>query len=209
MLVNLRTSMTNLLRRSSIPAFIVVLSCAACAFAQPRTFELDPAQTTVHFTVDSTLHTVHGAFHLTRGRIRFDDSTGEAGGELVVDATSGNSENNSRDKRMHKEILESLKYSEIVFTPQHIKGTVAADGKSQVTVDGSLALHGQSRPISVTIDVELHSGSGSADATFTVPYQQWGLKNPSTFILRVNDKVQIKVHAAGRLTDDASPPGGH
>jgi hypothetical protein len=31
-----------------------------------------------------------------------------------------------------------------------------------------------------------------------VPYVKWGMKNPSTFILRVNDKVQISIHAVAR-----------
>jgi polyisoprenoid-binding protein YceI len=199
--------MLNTLRhfRISVPAFL--LSCAALACAQPRTFELDPAQTQVAFTLGDVLHTVHGNFHLKRGSIQFDDSTGEASGELVVDALSGESGNSSRDKKMHKENLESAKYSEIVFTPRHIKGAVAAEGKSQVTIDGLLVLHGQSHPVTLTIDVQLHGGAGSADTAFVVPYEKWGVKNPSTFILRVSDKVEINVHAAGRLAPAATTPG--
>jgi hypothetical protein len=32
---------------------------------------------------------------------------------------------------------------------------------------------------------------------------KWGLKNPSTFILRVSDKVNIDVHAVGHLAQPA------
>jgi polyisoprenoid-binding protein YceI len=161
---------------------------------------LDPAQTKVEFTVDSTLHTVHGNFQLKRGRIQFDSATGQASGELVVDSASGQSGSDGRDKRMHKEILESPKYSDIVFTPQHVQGTVTADGKSQVDVDGLLTMHGQSRPITLTIQLHLQGGAGSADSTFAVQYLKWGMKNPSTFILRVNDKVELHIHAVGRFT---------
>jgi hypothetical protein len=31
-----------------------------------------------------------------------------------------------------------------------------------------------------------------------VPYIKWGMKNPSTFILRVSDKVEITVETAAR-----------
>ena len=44
--------------------------------ALPATHEialtLDPAQTKLHFSVDSTLHTVHGTFALKSGSLKFD-----------------------------------------------------------------------------------------------------------------------------------------
>lgn len=176
------------------------LFAGTLAQGQQRTFELDPAQTKVTFTIDSTLHTVHGTFQLKRGRIQFDSTTGNATGELVVDSSSGQSGSDGRDKRMHKEILESQKYSDIIFTPQHVKGAVTLDGKSQVDVDGLLTLHGQARPLTLTIQLDLQGGVGSTDCTFDVPYLKWGMKNPSNFILRVNDKVELHVHAIGRFT---------
>ena len=32
-----------------------------------------------------------------------------------------------------------------------------------------------------------------------LPYVQWGMKNPSTFILRVSDKVQLDIRATGHI----------
>ncbi|MGZ4867245.1 MAG: YceI family protein, partial [Candidatus Angelobacter sp.] len=129
--------------------------------------------------------------------------TGAAGGELIVDSASGESGSGGRDKRMHKDILESPKYSDIVFTPQHIKGAVAAEGKSNVEIEGILTMHGKSKPVTMPLEVQLQGSAGSAEGSFSVKYQEWGMKNPSTFILRVNDKVEILVHAVGRLTSGA------
>jgi polyisoprenoid-binding protein YceI len=188
----------------------IALSLLAAMFtvgfaqAQQKTFTLDPAQTKVNFTVDSTLHTVHGNFHLKRGSIQFDNATGAASGELVVDSASGESGSDGRDKRMHKDILESPKYSDIVFTPQHVKGTVANEGKSNVEVEGILTMHGKSKPVTMPLEVQLQNGTGSADGSFNVKYLEWGLKNPSTFILRVNDTVQIHVHTLGKITTGAA-----
>lgn len=173
---------------------------ASLAQAQQKTFTLDPVQTKVNFTVDSTLHTVHGDFHLKRGSIQFDNATGVASGELVVDSASGESGSEGRDKKMHKDILESPKYSDIVFTPQHLKGTVANEGKSKIEIEGVLTMHGKSKPVTMPLVVLLQDGAGSADGSFAVKYQEWGMKNPSTFILRVNDTVQIHVHAVGKIT---------
>jgi polyisoprenoid-binding protein YceI len=177
---------------------------ALLAQAQQKTFTLDAAQTKVNFTVDSTLHTVHGDFRLKRGSIQFDNATGQASGEIVVDSASGESGSDGRDKKMHKDVLESPKYSDIVFTPQHIKGAVAAEGKSQVEVEGMLTMHGKSKPANLPLEIQLQGSSGTADGSFSVKYQEWGMKSPSTFILRVSDKVQIHVHAAGRMTASAS-----
>jgi polyisoprenoid-binding protein YceI len=68
---------------------------------------LDPAQMKIDFTLGDALHTVRGAYKLKRGQIRFDPITGKANGAVIVDATSGESGNKSRDKKMHKEDLES------------------------------------------------------------------------------------------------------
>ncbi|MGZ4842886.1 MAG: YceI family protein, partial [Candidatus Angelobacter sp.] len=83
--------------------------------------------------------------------------------------------------------------------PQHIKGAVAAEGKSNVEIEGILTMHGKSKPVTMPLEVQLQGSAGSAEGSFSVKYQEWGMKNPSTFILRVNDKVEIHVHAVGRL----------
>ncbi len=184
-------------------SILAVTFAASVAQAQQKAFTLDPAQTKVNFTVDSTLHTVHGDFRLKSGSIQFDDATGAASGELVVDSASGESGSNGRDKKMHKDILESPKYSDIVFTPRHVKGTVANEGKSNVEVEGILTMHGKSKPVTMPLEVQLQNGNGSADGSFSVKYLEWGMKNPSTFILRVNDTVQIHVHAVGKITTGA------
>lgn len=161
--------------------------------AQAAVVHLDPARTEVEYSVSSTLHTVHGTFKLKRGDFTFDPATGKASGELVVDAASGDSGNGSRDRRMHESILESAKYPEIVFRPDRVEGKVEPAGHSQVQLHGVFALHGAEHEMMVPLAVDAASGTYRAVATFEVPYIKWGLKNPSTFILRVSDKVQITV----------------
>jgi len=154
----------------------------------------------VSFTLGDVLHTVHGTFKLKRGTIHFDDATGQASGELVVDATSGDSGSKARDGKMHKEILESQKFPEIIFTPQRFKGTLMPSGKSHLDVDGQFTIHGETHPMTLAIEADFGHGT-TADTSFDVPYVKWGMKNPSTFILRVNDKVQISIHAVARTTN--------
>jgi polyisoprenoid-binding protein YceI len=178
---------------------------AAGARSEEMSFQFDPAQAHVEFTVDSTLHTVHGTFKLKRGSLRYDPSTGNASGELVVDAASGESGSGARDGRMHKSILESPKYPDIVFRPQHVDGKIAPQGPSQIQVRGLFEIHGASHEITVPAQVQISGDRITADLTFPVPYIKWGLKNPSTLFLRVDDKVDIRVQAAASIAAAAHP----
>ena len=66
--------------------------------AQQATFDLDPAKTTVTFTLGDVLHTVHGTFKAKTGHVTFDLASGAASGGFVIDATSGDSGNHTRDR---------------------------------------------------------------------------------------------------------------
>ncbi len=175
----------------------LVILCAA-ALAQSTSIEVDTAKSDAEFVVGSTLHTVHGTFRMKRGAIQFDSETGKAGGELVVDATSGSSGSDARDRRMHKEILQSDRYPEIVFRPDRVEGKVPVEGAAQVQFHGSFSIHGADHEMTVPVDVQAAGGAYTATAHFVVPYIKWGMKNPSTFILRVNDTVEITVHTVAR-----------
>lgn len=163
-------------------------------FVQPAVYEFAPARTTVEYTVDSTLHTVHGTFALKRGTLRIDPASGRAEGELVVDAGSGCSASAGRDRRMTHEILEADKYPEFVFHPDRMEGKLEAQGKSQVKLHGVIAIHGKQHEITADVDAQAVAGGYDATARFEVPYIDWGMKNPSTFILRVNKVVTVTVH---------------
>jgi polyisoprenoid-binding protein YceI len=175
---------------------LLLLACLPLA-AEEIAIDLNPARTSVTFTLGDVLHTVHGAFKLKRGNVRFDTGTGKASGEIVIDLASGDSGNNARDRRMHKDILESAKYPEAVFIPDHVTGTLTAEGESQIDAHGVFQLHDTSHEMTLHFVVQNHNGELSAAADFVIPYVQWGLKNPSTFVLRVSDKVQMHIQASG------------
>ena len=157
--------------------------------------ELNPAQTHVQYTLSDVLHTVHGDFQLKRGVIRYDLGSGKASGEIVIDARSGQSGNQARDRKMQKGILESDRYPEIVFLPDRVEGSLA-----RASLHGAFRIHGQEHEMTMAVESLPNDGRLEFHAQFAVPYVQWGMKNPSTFILRVGDKVDIDIHAAGKMT---------
>jgi polyisoprenoid-binding protein YceI len=175
--------------------FVLVIS----SVAQEQTFQIDPSQSSVKFTLSDVLHTVHGSFVLKRGELQM-QPTGKLSGEFVVDATSGNSGSGMRDRKMQKEVLESARYPEIDFRPDRFDGEVAPQGKSSVMVHGMFSIHGTDREITVPAQVERDGDHWTANVHFTVPYAKWGMKNPSTLFLKVSDTVEIDLSAAGSVT---------
>jgi polyisoprenoid-binding protein YceI len=183
---------------------LLALQFAVPLRAQQGTLELDPARTAVHFTLKTSLHTVHGTFRLKSGKVSFDPTAGKLSGLIVIDATSGQSGNDGRDSKMHREILESQKYPEITFIPTEVQGPVKAEGDSKVQVKGMLRLHGDDHEIMIPVDVRISGSELTLDTNFSIPYIAWGLKNPSTFILRASDTVQLSIEAAGEWKQDSA-----
>jgi len=170
--------------------------------ARADTFTFDPARTQIRFTLPAFLHTVHGSFKLSSGSVRFDPSTGSAGGTIVVDSSSGASGNQDRDRDMRTKVLESDRFPQITFTPTRIAGRIPSTGRSEVQVQGIFSLHGAGHELAVRAAVTVAGDEVTADARFVVPYVDWGLKNPSTHLLRVGAKVTVDVHAVGILSSE-------
>ena len=190
--------------------FALIALISASAWSQPLqtspqgastgvTFTLDPSGSRLRWTLGSTLHTVHGTFALKRGEVSFDPSSGSATGEIVADAASGASGNESRDKKMHREILESGRYSDIVFRPSRVEGKVSAGGTSSVQLHGVFVLHGARHEMTVPIQMELSGNHWKGSAKFSIPYIQWGLKSPNTFLLKADPVVEIELEMSGTL----------
>ncbi len=173
---------------------------AALSGTQEAVLELDPAVTRINFTLRGFPHTVHGTFTLKRGAIRVDPATGRANGLVIVDAASGESGNRSRDLEMKESVLETQRYTEIRFTPQQVEGQSIPEGEFPVKIRGVLWLHGAEHELTLDALVRPNGEEWSVISHFVIPYVEWGLRDPSVFILRVSDKVEVDVRATGHMT---------
>lgn len=198
------TKIHELLRKYSVLTAILLCAATSIAWGQESTFVLDPTKTSIRFTLGDVLHTVHGTFKLKQGTLHLDAAGGKMSGEIVVDATTGNSENGMRDRKMHKEVLESARYPDISFHPDRVEGKVPGDGKSPMMVHGIFSIHGVQHEITVPAQVDMSSEQWTATVHFTVPYTKWGMKNPSTLFLRVSDSVEIDLQAAGNVLKETA-----
>ena len=161
--------------------------------ANSTSLDLDPAKTEIQFTLHDVLHTVRGTFQLKRGSIHFDPDSRKASGEIVVDVTSGASGSDARDRRMHKDILQSQRYPEAVFIPDRVDGKLAPQGSSQIDLHGVFKIHGADHALVLHFQVDRAGDQGVASAHFSIPYVEWGMKDPSNFLLKVDKTVDLDV----------------
>jgi len=181
--------------RSAVLALLLALPLSA----ETLTFQLDPAKTTVQFTFGATLHTVRGTLRAKEGTIRFDPDTGSAEGWVVLDATSAQTGNSRRDGKMHEKILESRRFPDITFDVDRISGTLHKGGRSDIQLRGTLDWHGTRRPLDLPATVTVNGDQITARGVVTIRYMEWGLPDPSFFLLRVAKEVRVEVKTSGRL----------
>jgi polyisoprenoid-binding protein YceI len=176
------------------------LSLVSIASAQHRTFTVNPDASKVAFALAGGGHHVQGTFHVQSGSIVFDRSTTALSGQVVVAAGSGNSGDAGRDKKMNSDVLDVAHFAEVAFVPKSYQGMIAATGDSSIQVSGVFTLHGSTHDITVPMQIHIDGTSITAKGQFTVPYVQWGLKDPSVFILKVAKEVGIDLSLAGSLS---------
>jgi polyisoprenoid-binding protein YceI len=186
--------------RSFLAAILFLAITRIGVAAQDTALQLDPQHTTINFTLGDVLHTVHGTFQLKEGGLRLSAASGKLTGKIVVDAKSGESGGGMRDRKMHKEVLESDRYPDIVFRPDRVAGDVTPQGKSEVRVHGIFTIHGSDHELTVPAEVQMGPGFWTATLHFAIPYASWGMKNPSTLFLRVSESVDIDLTASGSAT---------
>ena len=184
----------------SFTAFALVALLAPAALAQNQTFVVNPDASEVKITLKTTHELVNGTFHVQSGSIEFDRGTPKMLGSVVVLAGSGKTGNDSRDKKMNKDILKVEQYAAVSFEPKTYTGVIAPSGDSNLQVTGIFTLLGTPHEITIPMLVHVEGTAATAKAHFVVPYVQWGLKNPSFLVWKADNDVAIDLFLSGRLS---------
>ena len=87
----------------------------------------------------------------------------------------------------------------MIFRPDHVEGNIPLQGDYTVRIHGIFVLHGGEHEITIPVHAELAGDRWSCSAKFSVPFVDWGLKNPSNFLLRVNHAVDVELQLKGSL----------
>lgn len=191
----------------ALTAELAISSHAVAAELRPGTLELDPSKTQIEFRLPGALHTTHGTFKLERGTINADPRTGEASGDIEVDAANGDSGLAARDRRMTESVLETGKYPKIVFRPLYVHGQMDSEGEFRAVLEGVMTLHGSEHEMVIDAVGRLIGQELTATCHFSVPYVEWGMEDPSLLFFRVAKQVDIDVTTAGSVVWRISASG--
>ena len=149
--------------------------------------------------LNTTHEVVDGTFHVQSGSINFDRTVSHISGIVIVAAGSGKTGNDSRDKKMDKDILKADQFATVSFTPKTYTGTIAGSGDSTIQVSGVFTLLGTPHDLTIPMQIRIDGSKATAKAKFVVPYVQWGLKNPSFLIWKAENDVAIDLSLVGQI----------
>jgi polyisoprenoid-binding protein YceI len=178
---------------------VALLAVAPPAAAEPYRLVLDPAATEISFVLGARLHSVRGRFALASGEIGFDPETGAASGEIRVDAQSGDTGIDRRDRVMHEEVLDSAAHPLLVLRPERIELARREPDALAGTLFGRFEVRGASHPIELAFEGTREGERARVAVRFDVPWVAWGLPDPSNLILRVDETLAVAVSAGGTL----------
>ena len=183
----------------AVLALAVILGPAA--LAQHQTFAVNPDASEVKMKLNTTHEVVNGTFHIQSGSIEFDRSAPKMSGSVTVLAGSGKTGNDSRDKKMNKDILKVPQYTTVSFAPKTYTGTIAPSGGSTIQVSGVFTLLGNPHDLTIPMQIHMDGSKATARAQFVVPYVQWGLKNPSFMFWKAENDVAIDLNLVGQVSN--------
>jgi polyisoprenoid-binding protein YceI len=185
---------------------IVLASMAALAsasvFAAPVTYILDPTHTYPSFEADHMggLSVWRGKFNASTGKVVYDKAAKSGSIEVTVDMSSvdfGMPKLNEHAKSA--EIFDVTKYPTAVFSGKFSK----FDGASPTAAEGTLTMHGVTKPLTLHIDSFLCKQNPmskkevcGADATATFNRSDFGVSFGDKYGFKQEVKLQIQVEGS-------------
>ncbi len=161
-------------------AIAIAMLIALPVLAHADTWQIDPAHTSVEFTVrHMMISNVKGTFQKTTGTITTNGSDpASATIDATIDASSVDTRVDRRDNHLKSpDFLDVAKYPTITFKSTKVE----ADGPGKFKVTGDLTLHGVTKPVVLEVESSgapvkvmggLHAG---ASATTKIKRSDFGL----------------------------------
>ncbi len=165
-------------------------------------FRVEETASLAGFTLGATLHTVTGLGGRLEGEFRVVPA-GPAelslDGEVRVTYGSLETGNNKRDRKMRQETLDVDEHPLLRFRPRGATGEYPAELDGGETVfgmilRGQVLIRGVQREVEIPVRIRFQADRLVLDGTFTVRFKDFGIPDPSVFLLRVKKFVEATVH---------------
>ena len=127
------------------------IAFTASAFAQAKTWQIDPNHTSAQFSVRHMgISTVRGAFTKVSGTATYDPADpGKTSIEVTIDASSVDTRVEKRDNDLRSpNFFDVAKYPTLTFKSKRVEA--AGSGKLKVT--GDLTIHGVTKEVVLDVD---------------------------------------------------------
>jgi len=107
------------------------------------------------------------------------------------------------ESTMNQSVLETAKYPEIAFAATGVSTTQLSEGRYQANLNGSLTLHGVSRPIAIPAQVTLLGDMLRAGGEFSLLQTNFGINLVSVAggTLKLKDELKIAFDIVARKQD--------
>ena len=191
----------NLMSAIRTALFATTLPGVGAALAAPATYNVDPAHTYPSFEADHMggLSTWRGKFNTSSGTVTY-DKEGQAGTvDIKIDVASIDFGNDKLNEHAQSpDIFDTAK-----FPTASYKGKLAGFKNGAPTeVDGTLELHGVSKPLKLKINHFLCKPSPmtkkevcGADASGTFSRADFGVDYGKAYGFNMDVKLQIQIEA--------------
>jgi polyisoprenoid-binding protein YceI len=173
----------------------------AAAPAGGRTYEVDPAKSTVRYHVVHKFHRVTGASSTIEGKAVL-AADGLVRAMVRVPMASFDSGERNRDADM-REAVDARGHPFVTFrgavrlAPEVLGAGQGATAETRM--DGEVELRGVRRPVVVPLTIELSpDGTARARGSFEVSLDAFGVKRPSLLFVKIDDACKLDVDLALR-----------
>ena len=104
------------------------------------------------------------------------------------------------------EVERGPEFARVELTDIRIDGLVSANTAHGIPFEGTLKLHGVSRPVAGEIDIEAVAGGYRVEARFPVRLPEFDIKKPRHLGIGVKDEIrlEIELELASARADGAS-----
>ena len=185
-------------------AFALIAFEAGAARAALMRFKIDVDRSTISVTVAEPAAWIRGdatgTFKIIDGAVSFDrvNISRTAKARILIDASSYNSYNASRDRYVTEKSLEADKYPTIGFESSSVVGIVMTNtNEGTAIVTGYLTLHGESHAMTMSVHATLGAdGVFTGDGEVKFNYEDFGVKVPAVMFhtLLAGDEATVRFH---------------